>query len=42
MTTFTLRDIPQELYQQIKDMAAREGRSVNQQILVLLERSVLL
>ncbi|NEQ84228.1 MAG: Arc family DNA-binding protein [Moorea sp. SIO2I5] len=40
MTTFTLRDIPEELYQQIKDMAAREGRSVNQQILVLLERSV--
>ncbi|NEO70985.1 Arc family DNA-binding protein [Moorena sp. SIO3H5] len=42
MTTFTLRDIPEELYQKIKDMAAREGRSVNQQILVLLERSVLL
>ncbi|NEO77305.1 MULTISPECIES: FitA-like ribbon-helix-helix domain-containing protein [Moorena] len=40
MTTFTLRDIPEELYQKIKDMAARERRSVNQQILVLLERSV--
>lgn len=40
MTNLSLRDIPEELYQQIKAMAARERRSVNQQILVLLERSV--
>ena len=40
MTNLSLRDIPEELYQQIKEMAARERRSVNQQILVLLERSV--
>ncbi|EGJ29324.1 MULTISPECIES: hypothetical protein [Moorena] len=40
MTNLSLRDIPEELYQKIKAMAARERRSVNQQILVLLERSV--
>ncbi len=40
MANLSLRDIPEELYQQIKAMAARERRSVNQQILVLLERSV--
>ena len=40
MANISLRDVPEELYQQIKEMAERERRSVNQQILVLLERSV--
>ena len=40
MANISLRDVPEELYQQLKEMAERERRSVNQQILVLLERSV--
>ena len=40
MANISLRDVPDELYQQLKEMAERERRSVNQQILVLLERSV--
>lgn len=40
MANISLRDVPDELYQQLKEMAERERRSVNQQILVMLERSV--
>ncbi len=40
MTNLSLRDVPDELYQQIKEMAEHERRSINQQILVLLERAV--
>lgn len=40
MANISLRDVPDELYRQLKEMAERERRSVNQQILVLLERSV--
>lgn len=40
MANFSLRDVPDELYQQIKEIAERERRSVNQQIMVLLERAV--
>jgi len=40
MANLSLRDVPEELYQQIKEIAARERRSVNQQIVVLLERAV--
>lgn len=36
----SLRDIPEELYQEIKILAERERRSVNQQIVILLEQSV--
>lgn len=39
MPNLSLRDVPDE-YQQIKEIAERERRSINQQILVLLERSV--
>jgi len=42
MANISLRDVPDELYEQIKEIAERERRSVNQQILVLLERSMLL
>ncbi|MBD2310040.1 Arc family DNA-binding protein [Chroococcidiopsis sp. FACHB-1243] len=40
MVNISLRDVPDELYQQLKQMAELERRSVNQQILVLLERSL--
>ena len=40
MVNISLRDVPDELYQQLKQMAENERRSVNQQILVLLERSL--
>jgi hypothetical protein len=40
MANLSLRDVPEELYQQIKEIAARERRSVNQQIVVFLERAV--
>ena len=40
MTTVSLRDIPESMYQQIKNLAACERRSINQQILVLLERAI--
>ncbi len=40
MANISLRDVPDDLYEQIKEIAERERRSVNQQILVLLEQSV--
>ena len=40
MANLSLRDVPDDLYQQIKEIAERERRSVNQQIMVLLERAV--
>lgn len=40
MVNISLRDVPDELYQQLKQMAESERRSVNQQILVLLEYSL--
>ncbi|WP_219888887.1 FitA-like ribbon-helix-helix domain-containing protein [Chroococcidiopsis cubana] len=40
MVNISLRDVPDELYQQLKQMAELERRSVNQQILILLERSL--
>lgn len=40
MANLSLRDVPDYLYQQIKEIADRERRSINQQIVVLLEQSV--
>lgn len=40
MTNLSLRDIPEDIYQQIKAIAERDRRSINQQILVLLEQAV--
>jgi antitoxin FitA len=40
MPTISLRDIPEPMYQQIKTLAECERRSVNQQILILLERAI--
>ncbi|PSF31394.1 hypothetical protein C7H19_22720 [Aphanothece hegewaldii CCALA 016] len=36
----SLRDISDELYQEIKILAERERRSINQQIVILLEQSI--
>lgn len=40
MVNITLQDIPNELYQQIKVLAQRDHRDLNQQLLVLLEQAV--
>lgn len=40
MKNLSLRDVPDDLYQKIKEIAECERRSINQQILVLLERAV--
>ncbi|MGK7878196.1 MAG: Arc family DNA-binding protein [Xenococcaceae cyanobacterium] len=40
MVNLSLRDVPDELYQQVKKIAESERRSVNQQLLVLLEQAV--
>lgn len=40
MVNISLRDVPDELYQQLKEIAEQERRSVNQQILVLLQQAV--
>ncbi len=40
MPNLSLRDVPDELYQQLKEIAERDRRSINQQILVLLEQAV--
>ncbi len=39
MANISLRDVPDE-YQQLKQIAERDRRSINQQILVLLEQAV--
>ncbi|MBE9191932.1 Arc family DNA-binding protein [Gloeocapsopsis crepidinum LEGE 06123] len=40
MANLSLRDVPEDLYQRIKEIADRQRRSVNQQIIVLLEQSL--
>ena len=40
MGTITLRDIPDEMMDEVKVIAKRERRSVNQQFLVVLEEGV--
>ncbi len=40
MADLSLRDVPDDLYQQLKEIAEGERRSVNQQIVVLLEQAV--
>ncbi len=40
MPNLSLRDVPDDLYRQIKEIAERDRRSINQQILVLLEQAV--
>lgn len=40
MTTFTLKGIPEDLYQMLKERAARNRRSINGEILVCLEEAL--
>ncbi len=37
MTSITIRDIPEDLYARIKELAAANRRSINSEILVALE-----
>ena len=38
MKTLTIRNIPEGLYQSIRRLAEREHRSIQQQVLVMLDR----
>ena len=40
MTTLTLKQVPPELLEQLRALAERERRSVNQQAIVLLEQAL--
>ena len=40
MPTLTVKNIPQELYERLKQSAAEHRRSINSEILVCLERSL--
>ncbi|MDJ0756508.1 MAG: Arc family DNA-binding protein [Ardenticatenaceae bacterium] len=40
MTNMIIRQIPEELHQKIKERAARHRRSVNKEVLVLLEEAL--
>lgn len=40
MASLTIRDIPNELLARMREAAARERRSLNRQVLVLLESSL--
>lgn len=40
MATLTIRNVPDELLAKIKLLAAQEGRSINAEVLVLLERGI--
>ncbi len=40
MATLHVRNIPDELYQAIQDLAAREQRSIGAEVTVLLENSL--
>ena len=40
MPTLTLKDIPDDLHARLKASAARNGRSLNSEILVRLERDI--
>lgn len=40
MATITLRNVPEALYQRLKADAARNRRSLNQEVIAQLERAV--
>lgn len=40
MATLHVRDIPDELYQAIQDLAAREQRSTGAEVTILLEKAL--
>ena len=39
MPVLTIRDVPEDLHRLLRDMAARNRRSLQQQVLLLLERA---
>ncbi len=41
MTTFTVKGIPDDLYQRLKERAAAHRRSINSELIVCLERALL-
>jgi antitoxin FitA len=40
MSSFTVKNIPDELYAQLRQLAAANHRSINSEIIVCIERSV--
>ncbi len=41
MTTFTVKGIPDDLYQRLKERAAAHRRSINSELIVCLEQALL-
>jgi len=40
MASMQIRNIPQEIMERIKDIASRERRSINSQVIILIEKAV--
>ncbi|MCO6439627.1 MAG: Arc family DNA-binding protein [Nitrococcus mobilis] len=40
MATMTLKNVPEELYERLKEAAARHRRSLNNEVIVCLERAL--
>jgi plasmid stability protein len=40
MATMTIKNVPDELYQQLKQSAERHRRSINSEVIVCLERAL--
>jgi plasmid stability protein len=40
MTSITIRDIPDDLYAKLKELAAANRRSINSEVIIALERAV--
>jgi len=40
MATVTLKNIPEELYEELKRIAAANGRTINGEIIVCLEKAI--
>jgi len=40
MTTFTVKNIPENLYEKLKQSAKRNRRSINSEIIVCIEKSI--
>ena len=40
MATLHVRNVPPELYEALRDRAAREGRSMNAEVIAILRRSL--
>jgi plasmid stability protein len=40
MKTYTIRDIPEELFERFKHLAQRERRSINAEIIEVMDRAV--